>query len=491
MDRVLAAPGRPLEPALRQDMEQSFGHDFSRVRVHSGAAAERSAQDVNAHAYTVGHNIVFDAGAFAPGTQRGRRLLAHELTHVVQQSRPDRAGQSRPTDAAESEAEAVGGAVAGMGRAGAFSSQAPARASITTGVQPGLLQRDKKGPDPARARVLAAMENLKKKFGLGEVSEEDGATWSESELAKVDAAFSKVSPQEQLLLKGLYLVRTSRLDPVVRKGKTFEVAGMTTGGRKIQLTRSAFQGNARTILHETGHVMHTRAAEEVLLNSKAKADLERARRRLEAAQAKAPRLGTEAQATFARSVAQVTSAASDLLMSGEEDLAARRSALDDAQMQAEMDRTAVEQQGDAAAKAWLEVHDRQRDWAAAVGTYMDEKGRKNLTAFVDLVKKHNLARKGFAPFKDYVAASWPDRPEEFFAESYAMWRSDPNYMKTYANPLYLWFERGDHLAPKVAPKTFRQIAREETPVIAELASEVEDTFLPVVQGTIELIAGPK
>ena len=86
VDHALASPGRPLEPTLRQDMEQRFGHDFSRVRVHSGAAAEQSARDVNANAYTVGHDIVFGTGRFAPGTHEGRRLIAHELTHVVQQS---------------------------------------------------------------------------------------------------------------------------------------------------------------------------------------------------------------------------------------------------------------------------------------------------------------------------------------------------------------------------------------------------------------------
>src|SRR5262245_23620893 len=86
VDRALASPGWPLEPALRQDMEQRFGHDFSRVRVHSGAVAEQSAQQVDASAYTVGHDIVFGAGQFTPGTLEGRRLIAHELTHVVQQS---------------------------------------------------------------------------------------------------------------------------------------------------------------------------------------------------------------------------------------------------------------------------------------------------------------------------------------------------------------------------------------------------------------------
>ena len=89
VDRVLAGSGSPLEPALRQDMEQRFGHDFSRVRVHSGTVAEQSAQDVHANAYTVGHNIVFGAGRFAPGTHEGQRLIAHELTHVLQQTGMD------------------------------------------------------------------------------------------------------------------------------------------------------------------------------------------------------------------------------------------------------------------------------------------------------------------------------------------------------------------------------------------------------------------
>jgi hypothetical protein len=85
VDHVLASSGRPLGAALQQDMGQRFGHDFSLVRVHTGAAAEQSARDVNAHAYTVGQNIVFGAGRFAPGSHEGRRLIAHELTHVVQQ----------------------------------------------------------------------------------------------------------------------------------------------------------------------------------------------------------------------------------------------------------------------------------------------------------------------------------------------------------------------------------------------------------------------
>lgn len=86
VDHVLTGSGRPLDLALRQDMEQRFGHDFSKVRVHTGDTAAQSAREVSAHAYTVGHDIVFGTGRFVPGTFDGRRLIAHELTHVLQQS---------------------------------------------------------------------------------------------------------------------------------------------------------------------------------------------------------------------------------------------------------------------------------------------------------------------------------------------------------------------------------------------------------------------
>lgn len=105
VDRALGSPGTPLEPALRHDMEQRFGCDLSWVRVHSGAAAEQSARDVAARAYTVGHHIVFGAGRFAPATREGRHLVAHELTHVLQQTDPAAlAGNRRsatPTTGAE------------------------------------------------------------------------------------------------------------------------------------------------------------------------------------------------------------------------------------------------------------------------------------------------------------------------------------------------------------------------------------------------------
>jgi uncharacterized protein DUF4157 len=83
---VLENSGQPLDFSTRVSMEQRFGHDFGNVRVHLDDRAAASARSVNALAYTVGSDIVFSAGAFAPDDLSGRRLLAHELTHVVQQS---------------------------------------------------------------------------------------------------------------------------------------------------------------------------------------------------------------------------------------------------------------------------------------------------------------------------------------------------------------------------------------------------------------------
>lgn len=89
VDHALASPSRPLDPGLRQDMGRRFGYDFSHVRVHSGADAARSARDVSANAYTVGQDVVFGEGQFSPEMKEGRWLIAHELTHVVQQSGVD------------------------------------------------------------------------------------------------------------------------------------------------------------------------------------------------------------------------------------------------------------------------------------------------------------------------------------------------------------------------------------------------------------------
>lgn len=83
---VVRAPGQPLTQATRAFMEPRFGRDFSHVRVHADAHAQQSSKKLNARAYTLGNNIVFAASEYAPHTASGRHLLAHELTHVIQQT---------------------------------------------------------------------------------------------------------------------------------------------------------------------------------------------------------------------------------------------------------------------------------------------------------------------------------------------------------------------------------------------------------------------
>ena len=80
--------GARLELSVRARMEPRFGHDFSGVRVHTGAMADRSARSFGALAYTLGRHVVFTDGRYAPHTSDGQRLLAHELAHVVQQHAP-------------------------------------------------------------------------------------------------------------------------------------------------------------------------------------------------------------------------------------------------------------------------------------------------------------------------------------------------------------------------------------------------------------------
>lgn len=83
---VLRGRGQPLDPATRSLMEFRFGHNFGQVRIHADQQAAHSARAVAASAYTVGNDIVFASGRYAPTTTSGRHLLAHELAHTIQQT---------------------------------------------------------------------------------------------------------------------------------------------------------------------------------------------------------------------------------------------------------------------------------------------------------------------------------------------------------------------------------------------------------------------
>lgn len=110
---VVRSPGSPLDSDTRSEMEGRLGHDFGDVRIHTDAQAGASAKSVQAQAYTVGNHVVFGEGTFQPSSDQGKRTLAHELTHVVQQRSGPVDGSpaaggislSHPSDRFEQEAE--------------------------------------------------------------------------------------------------------------------------------------------------------------------------------------------------------------------------------------------------------------------------------------------------------------------------------------------------------------------------------------------------
>jgi hypothetical protein len=95
VDGALATSGRPIESSARSSLEQRFGHDFSKVRVHDDANAGATAESIDAAAFTVGEDVVFAPGRYDTTSAEGRRLLAHELAHVVQQRSDGRPLEAR------------------------------------------------------------------------------------------------------------------------------------------------------------------------------------------------------------------------------------------------------------------------------------------------------------------------------------------------------------------------------------------------------------
>jgi Domain of unknown function (DUF4157) len=149
---VLGSPGQPLDAATRAFMEPRFAHDFSQVRVHTDAKAAESARAVNALAFTVGRDVVFASGEYAPARTEGQRLLAHELAHVTQQHRagtvvPDsvsEAGDVHEVAADEAAARVLGGPVPdthGASRPPALQRQTPGQGPLSLGLPTPVSQQ--------------------------------------------------------------------------------------------------------------------------------------------------------------------------------------------------------------------------------------------------------------------------------------------------------------------------------------------------------------
>jgi len=176
VDETLRSPGRPLEEPTRAFFAERMGHSFRDVRVHDDARAAGSAKAVGARAYTVGRHVAFGAGAYAPGTAAGDRLLAHELAHVVQQdgratapggplqiAAPDSAGETQADDLA----------------ARALAGQPPTHASGATPSGP-VLQRqpEEEGVLPAPQAGQGAPGVAAQQGPGGSTGPGQAATWS-------------------------------------------------------------------------------------------------------------------------------------------------------------------------------------------------------------------------------------------------------------------------------------------------------------------------
>lgn len=158
---VMNSPGQPLDSETRSLMEPRFGYDFSGVRVHSDGAAAESARAVSANAYTAGNHVAFAPGRYAPESTSGRQLIAHELTHVVQQSSGEVSGTlvgndlyvSSPSDSYERIAHAQSG---------------------NFGVRTGDIAESRRGGNPVQRRTNA-VHIQRDSLGLSTGKSDEGA----------------------------------------------------------------------------------------------------------------------------------------------------------------------------------------------------------------------------------------------------------------------------------------------------------------------------
>lgn len=188
--QVVRSPGSPLDSETRSDMESRLGADFSDVRVHTDGEAGASAKSVQAQAYTVGNHVVFGEGSYQPGSDSGKRTLAHELTHVVQQRSGPVDGTpadggiqlSHPSDRFEQEAErsadmamASSPDVATAGAAAATATSGTAQRCADDTVQGLFVQREGAAPEEEEEPAVSKLDTSVQREGAAEEEEEPAA----------------------------------------------------------------------------------------------------------------------------------------------------------------------------------------------------------------------------------------------------------------------------------------------------------------------------
>ncbi|PYI93687.1 MAG: hypothetical protein DME97_05365 [Verrucomicrobia bacterium] len=240
---ALHAPGQSLDAGVRAFMEPRFGHDFSRVRVHTDGRAADSARELNALAYTVGRDVVFGTRQYAPTTREGRQLLAHELAHVVQQNRLAQRGEAASfmplavgqTDS-QPEREAEGAADALF--AGGPISLSPGA------VQPAIYRQGKPPRKMIRAnRFLPGEKTQLRTLGRGELDEL-------IDQIIADGAFHKIREETIDGVLHIWEVKTA----IVELSEQEQSQGASYGGA-VTPEKNVPDAGGKTIRHQETYIL--------------------------------------------------------------------------------------------------------------------------------------------------------------------------------------------------------------------------------------------
>lgn len=206
VQEAIASPGQQMDASTLQFMQSRLGHDFSRVQIHTGGKAAESARAMNALAYTVGRDVVFASGRYSPATSDGRGLLAHELSHVIQQS----GGQT----AARSDVEVVNDRAMEDSAKGAARRilQGSDQNTVQSGIIRPSLQRDERAIDVDLVPTPKEEVERLKKMGIdlptvsdetwraiGGVSDNVGKTLSEQEKKRISELTKEAVPRGALV----------------------------------------------------------------------------------------------------------------------------------------------------------------------------------------------------------------------------------------------------------------------------------------------------
>jgi hypothetical protein len=190
------AGGRPLDDHTRSYMENRIGHDFSDVKIHTDSIAAKSAQSINALAYTHGNDIVFNEGRYNPESSEGKHLLAHELTHTVQQKNNGQGSVQRMVEVNEGvDLDTMGYSVKRTGNY--YTNSAVSKSSVWNEIVTGLFFSDRifkvKGATSSEANKNF-MAHIKSRYGIIEFASKKKYTFAAGAGFKMNPEYWTVDP---------------------------------------------------------------------------------------------------------------------------------------------------------------------------------------------------------------------------------------------------------------------------------------------------------